>query len=273
MNSLGCMSCSLGTNENKGVAGVSKMADDFRYSTAGTIPGGVGTGVLPLKITTHSDSYFVIQKLIAVNAFEFTCQIQETGSGILLSDSPIYNVNMWGTAQRPAILIDPLVLAPSSDIKFALVNQNAGANAVQLILEGYKHYDLKNPPVMKSQSLLKPFQGSIKWFDYSADVSLAANAFTSIPIKIQSDSNFILRKYIGKSTGNFSLRLSDTASGSQWSDNLIQRDNFLGTAQYPAILHKSRWVRKNSTIQVELQDLSGAPNTIQVVLEGAKQYV
>jgi hypothetical protein len=265
--------CASAESAPANVGSGAKNVIEFRYTVSGSIPGGVGTGRLAVNIPVHPDSYFVVTKLIASSAGNFTTQIVETGSGSILSDFPIAQSSLWGIAQRPNYLLDPLIIAPSANILFNLINGIAGANAVQLVIEGYKNYDLSAPPVAYGKNPVRPFAGTIKFFQYTANQSLAGNASGTVQTRIQADSNFVIRKMLALSTGNFQIRLSDTASGSLWQTDFIQRDNILGNAQYPAKLSKPRLVKRNSAIQVELTDLSGAPNDIQVVFEGAKIYI
>jgi hypothetical protein len=268
-----CGTCSLGQGSKpKGAAAGLIRVKEFRYPVADTIGAGIGA-VLSKSLTTHSDSYFVVTKLIASAAGTFLTQIQDTGSGVILMDAPIAQANLWGIAQRPNYLKDPLIIPPSSTVLLNLTNGIAGANAFQLVLEGYKHYDLKNPPQPLGKAPVRPFSGTEKWFMYSANISLLGLAAGTVQTRIQNDANFVIRKYLASSTGNFQVRLSDTGDQAEWMDGYVQRDNLFGTAQYPAVLTKPRTLRRNSTVQVEVADLSGAPNVIQIVFEGVKVYV
>jgi len=268
---LDCASCGLGVAGKASEAGPGRV-EEFRYRIADTIGAGIGTAAQK-SLNTHSDSYMVVTKLIAASAGTFKTQIQDTGSGIILMDGSIDRDSLYGVAQRPNYMKDPLILPPSSTTIFNLINGIAGANAFEIVMEGYKHYDLKNPPTPYGKPPIRPFTGTIKWFQYSANLSLLALATGTVQTRIQNDANFVIRKYLATSTGNFKARMSDTGSQKDWMDGPVQKDNIFGTAQYPAVLSKPRTLRRNSTIQYEITDLSGAANVIQIVFEGAKVYV
>jgi hypothetical protein len=68
------------------------------------------------------------------------------------------------------------------------------------------------------------------------------------------------------------VRLSDTGSGRQWSDALLRNGNYTGVAQLPHYLIPAAVLEPNATIQLELEDLSGVPNTVQLAIAGYKVF-
>lgn len=272
------MQCGLGAKGPASKAGrLSARVREFRYSVTGQIPAGVGTGLTTLTLPVFDDSYMVIQKLIAISDNDFFTLLNVPGSGNMLANNPIRKANMWGTAQLPAILLDPLVVAPSALLQFFLTNNNAGANNVQLVVEGYRHFDVKNPPHFKRPGLVQFFAYS--WGQTSSSgqapnqIVLGANQTQTYTLRIDNDADFVARKYLAQSTGDFQITIYEGSSKEPWMDNPTRRDNMFGTAQYPAVPFRSRRITRNTVVLAEITDLTGAPNTIQLALEGAKVRV
>lgn len=246
----------------------------YQYEANGAIPAVIGsTAVLSIQI--EPDAYFVVQKLIANSTGIFGTQIQDTGSSQILMDASVQNANLWGTAQQPNVLIDPLIFSPSSLVNFNLTNLIAGANTVQLVVEGYKHYDLKNPPFIRAGNIARSMTGRLSWFQYTVTpaAAIAANGTPTFTIPIQADSAFLVRKLVSVQTSALlSVRISDSSSNTAWQRNFINQPNLFGTVNFPNILRKPRLLAPNTVVNVEVRELSAAPNTVQLVFEGVKQY-
>ena len=266
-----CQAAASKSSKKSGAPG----AEWYQYETNGIIPGGAGTGRLSLSVQIEPDAYFVVQKLTATFTGNFSTQIQDTGSSQILMDNFVQQANLWGTAAQPNLLIDPLIFSPSSLVLFNLLNGIAGANTVQLVVEGYKHYDLKNPPFIRAGNIARSMTGRLAWFQYtiSPAAALAANSAPTFTIPIQADSYFLVRKLVSIQTGIFSARFSDTSRNANWQRNYIRNGSLFGTVNFPNIMRKPRLLAPNTVVTVELQELSGAGNTVQLVLEGVKQYI
>lgn len=220
-----------------------------------------------LTVNMLPDSYMVIKKLVAVSSGSFTIQMYDGSTGRLLQAFPVNNVNVLGTIQLPNLLLDPIVLPPSSALVLKIVDTSNAANTIQVSLVGYRHYDLARPPVFGK--LGRP----MKWFQYVINSVVAASGLTTPSVKVDSDSDFLIRKVVATSTSaSLTAMLSDASSGDQWFDLNQTQGNIFGTAQYPNILAKPKLIKANSTINAQLQDLSAAQNTVQLVFEGAKVY-
>ena len=111
-------------------------------------------------------------------------------------------------------------------------------------------------------------------FDYVYDVALLANAILrdqSVPI--HTDSDFVLRAVVlSQATGAFSIRFNDS-QGYYLSSGFLLSANFLsGTVPYPYPIFPEMIFPAGSRIGVEINELSAAPNTVQMLLRGAKRY-
>ncbi len=111
-------------------------------------------------------------------------------------------------------------------------------------------------------------------FDYVYDVTLLLNQqLRDQSIPIHTDSDFVLRAIIlSQATGAFSIRFNDS-QGYYLSSGFMMSANFLsGTVPYPYPIFPELLFPAGSRIGIEINELSGAGNTVQMVFRGAKRY-
>lgn len=121
-------------------------------------------------------------------------------------------------------------------------------------------------------------------FWYPINVTLTANqSGIAGNVTTDNDADFELRELIASSTGAFQIQLTDRfTSRPLLPANLVDNTgaqvfgvnsvNLFGTAQLPFILPIPYILLRQSTVVGSFKDLSGAPNTIQVVLWGYKKF-
>jgi hypothetical protein len=111
-------------------------------------------------------------------------------------------------------------------------------------------------------------------FDYVYDVNLLALAtLRDQSVPIHTDSDFVFRAVIlSQATGAFSIRFNDS-QGYYLSSGYMLSANFLsGTVPYPYPIFPELLFPAGSRIGIEINELSGNPNTVQLILRGAKRY-
>lgn len=111
-------------------------------------------------------------------------------------------------------------------------------------------------------------------FDYVYDVNLGPSQILrdqSVPI--HTDSDFVFRAIVlSLATGAFSIRFNDS-QGYFLSSGFMLSANFLsGTVPYPFPIFPELLFPAGSRIGIEINELSAAPNTVQMLLRGAKRY-
>ena len=121
-------------------------------------------------------------------------------------------------------------------------------------------------------------------FWYPINVTLTANqSGIAGNVTTDNDADFELRELIASSTGPFQIQLVDRFTSrpllpANLVDNAgnqvfgVNSVNLFGTAQLPFILPIPYILLRQSTIAGSFKDLSGAGNTIQVVLWGYKKF-
>ncbi len=111
-------------------------------------------------------------------------------------------------------------------------------------------------------------------FDYVYDVNLLANSqLRDQVVAIHTDSDFVLRGIIlTVATGAFSIRFNDS-QGYFLSSGFLLSANFLsGTVPYPYPVFPEMLFPAGARIGIEINELSGNPNTVQLIFRGAKRY-
>jgi hypothetical protein len=254
-----------------------KQWEFFQFSTA---PVTVGAGLsVPVAIPTYPDSYMVVKKLTATGTVSplalagnsFTALIYNSATGRTLQNIPVNAFNLFGGLDAagnslPAVLKDPIILPPSSNIQIQLTDLSGSSNRIQLTFSGYRWFNLAKPPVVSRSGK------RLEWFQNGLNVTLAANGGANQTLRIDSDADFLVRKIMATQAVNFSGQISDSSSKDTWSDQLVDMGNLVGKAAFPFWLPKPKLLAANSSVSFQFQDLSGTGGTFQLVLEGAKVY-
>ena len=258
-----------------------KQFEFFHYSTPIVNIGALG--VVPVSIPTFPDSYMVVKKLMAWTrnvvppGANFNAFLYNGSTGRTLSNVPINCYNMFGFGHSlgaglvdygellPNNLKDPIILPPSSNFIATLTDTSGAPNVLQLVLAGYKWYDMAKPPIISRGG------ARLSWFQQGLDVTLPAAGQMNSQIRIDNDADFLIRKIVGVAATTFSMQISDSSSKESWSDQPQHNWNTVGNASFPYWLPKPKLIKANSTISIAFQDL-GAGGALQLVFEGAKIY-
>jgi len=107
---------------------------------------------------------------------------------------------------------------------------------------------------------------------YVLEVQLSANQQrVDVPLFVDADSDFLWEALAGTSTGAYTIRVR-LPNGRYMSNAAVRNANAVGTAQFPVPVLPAVLVPAGNRIGFDLQDLSGASNTIQLVLIGRRRY-
>jgi hypothetical protein len=105
-------------------------------------------------------------------------------------------------------------------------------------------------------------------FGYTLPLKLTAGQRSDFQLLIDADSDFIIEKVYSNETGPFRLMILDTTTSYQWFSDRIRMENFFGTAEYPNELPTPIEVKRGTQLHFDVEDLSGAPNDVELVFEG-----
>jgi hypothetical protein len=103
--------------------------------------------------------------------------------------------------------------------------------------------------------------------------ALAANQeIDGDTVSIQTDADFYaFAWYISLYTGAFQIRLADS-TGYQLQSGFINSGALSQSSNQPTVLSPAHLFPAGSKILIDIEDLSGAPNGLQIVFPGVKLY-
>lgn len=109
-------------------------------------------------------------------------------------------------------------------------------------------------------------------FDYAYQVTLTANQYLpDQALAINSDAEFLLMALCGTQTGPYAIRLRD-AEGFLMSSALLRNANVIGTRENPRPMLPELRVPPGGKLGIDIQNLTGADNVIEIVFIGVKQF-
>jgi len=113
------------------------------------------------------------------------------------------------------------------------------------------------------------------WIMFIFAGQIPANGNLTITQLNDSTGAFDLVFITGIEDGNYQLRVRENFQGKylQQQGNFVNFANMVGTAQRPYYIRGRRRFRPNTTIVLELTDLSGLANDVQIVFHGVKVSV
>lgn len=107
---------------------------------------------------------------------------------------------------------------------------------------------------------------------YVYRITLTANQ--SLPdqsVIIDGDSDFFILEVHGTQTGNYLVNFRSN-NGRSIAQVPIRNANLVGTGQFPIPLTKPLFVPARGRIAVDVEDLSGSGNTIELIFGGIRAY-
>ena len=99
-----------------------------------------------------------------------------------------------------------------------------------------------------------------------------ANGTVTASIKVTADSAFLGISVRGASTGDFLTFPRQDNSDRQLSNIPVHSSAWMGTGERPAPLHKPLLLAANTTISMDITDVSGSQNEVFLYFHGFKVY-
>lgn len=107
---------------------------------------------------------------------------------------------------------------------------------------------------------------------YPYSVTLSANqALTDQSVIIDADSDFLVLGLVGTQTGNYRVNFK-SQNGRYVAQSQLRNANIVGTGQFPVALPKPVIVAARGRLGIDITDLSGGSNTIELVFVGIRLY-
>lgn len=206
---------------------------------------------------------------------QWTVRFEDVVNGMQLMNDACHVRTIFGTAQLPAIINEPLTIFMYEKLQ-VLINLIAGnANTTGRInLPGAVYM----PTTVEQQAFIN--DRVAKWterrkyvFPYWYTISPAPASLTalqSLSFDIKIGDHFEAFKLAAVSTGEFSWKISDTLSSKVLSNGMINSVAGLGDATFPFVFDRPFFTPKGGKIRITLTDISNANNAIWLVLSGRK---
>lgn len=125
-----------------------KQAQPFRVPFWYVLPNAVLTANqagLTITQSIDQDADFEWIWIMANSTGTWSVTLTDPSTGRQLSSAAVNGENFAGTAQLPAVLVEPYIWARSTVMKAVFNDRSGGGNTVQLVLGGYKLYPQDAP--------------------------------------------------------------------------------------------------------------------------------
>jgi len=213
----------------------------------------------------------------------FTVQLKQIGQTRELSNFPVHVRTIFGTAQFPAVLKEPIFMASQDIMQCNIQKITGGASTARIYLGGCEYFtwspDLLSFPEARQHvhNRVRKWMNRTRyihpyWVTTDTPVVLGANAATNVIIRPGESSQFEAFTIAVVSTGNFGLEMKEAKTGTSIMNGQVTQTNALGNALLPTILPCKYLIPGGNYFQLRLEDLSGAPNTIYFTIAGRKIY-
>jgi hypothetical protein len=206
-------------------------------------------------------------------------------SGRDYMNAPVHIRTLFGwtspVGHLPADVREPLILFSDEYVLGEFRNIGGLPTTFYPFLEGCQYYPLTGPKATPGDGKLVEYLG--KWrnryrsaypFWLTTDgpiVHVAPNSTVQSQIKI-ADCCMELFTVAVVATGNFQLEIKEVVTGQLLMNGTITQNNTLGNATLPTVFPFSYVLPPGAILRLTTTDLSGAPNTIFVTMQGRKLF-
>lgn len=251
----------------------------FIYDVTKSLTGGSGTTFENKAVKIDTDSNFkVIKNTFVATSGRIKMRMRDDASGRYLLKDAIdiqaiagRNVLVMGLSNSfiPFIWPKPYLISAGATMTVEAADYSGAANTMRLALHGTKVRPGRAPWDREFRQIVPAIYG----FSGGAVTTIAGGTAVG-RIEIDIDANFLVQKITGVRTGAATVTVSEGARGREWSNNEIHIDNLVGNGAFPNILPNGgdRFLQRGSVLLVNLTDISGIANTIEVNLIGVKLY-
>jgi hypothetical protein len=269
--------------------GVNPMWGEYYMYSVKFASLAVGSGLQyvdsEIRIDSDADFSFVKTMYWTTNDnFDVIIRYRDDSTGRYLTKNGVKLRNIAGRAlpldNSGAYDFKPFVWSIPYNIRRAttFMIQAANANAViapdvYITFHGAKLYPGKAP--WTESGLRMPYVYGLSRSSSTlpeGTVQLAGNGSATATISIDKDSDFVLSKITGFSTGDALVTIQEMGRDRQWMNTATHIRNVIGCGRTPNILPSPRFLAAGSVVSINYQDLSGATNNQELNLIGTKIF-
>lgn len=193
-------------------------------------------------------------------------------------NAPCHVRTIFGTAQLPAIIQEPLTLFYREKMTNFLkkVSGVAGTVSARINCGGVAYCPNSVEQQAYIADRIKKWERRRQnvfpfWYTIPMDsAGVVLTALQTLNFDIKVGNHFEAFKMAFVSTGDFAFEMSETRSGRVLSNGRISSAAGLGDATFPWIFDKPYLIPQGGRLRITLQDLSNAGNTIFLTIQGRK---
>lgn len=226
---------------------------------------------------------------VPLTNYNIDFQLQAATKRKILSNAPIPLIACAGDAGRPYVLPESIFIPAISALQVTFINRDNAIRKVEFVIGGIKYY--VNAAPQKERGELANYQqrreATYAYFMTTDEaVVLAADEedadyFMTIP----DDTDLEVFKLSAQATGAFRCSIKDAESDRTVTNGVKMHSSILFGGHITTALgggvggsggvYPGRWpttflARRSSKIQVNIDDLTGAENTVKLVFGGRK---
>ncbi len=242
----------------------------YIYGYSVSLPAGTGTVFTPGNILVESEADFEAHKIVyqASNG-NILIRLRDGGTGNYFvkdaTDITLLGSNFIGT---PFVLPGKLKFTAGSMYTVEAADASGVAQTLRLYFHGAK----RRPGIAPWDA--RRWASITEAYTFTTQrQALGASSTQSYMIQIDKYAHFKLIKITGKVLGQCLITIKQSGAPSyDWQNTAVHSSCLLGNGQFPNILYAPRWIPKLSVISIDVQDLSGVANEVEIVLWGQKFY-
>ncbi|MBT9171330.1 MAG: hypothetical protein DDT18_01704 [Actinobacteria bacterium] len=250
----------------------------FSYGVSRTLRPGTGVVFETIPIRIDSDADFMFQKTTFVatdDRIKVRYKDDSVGRYIVKGNLDIKTIagrNMlvpMGLSNSfiPFVWTRPYVISAGTNFIVEAADHSGVANTLHLVFHGSKVRPGQAPWSRRFRAVI-PFVYTF----VGGAITIAANLSAVFRIETDMDSHFVVQKITGIRSGGALVSISEGGRDREWSNVPIHIDNLCGNGAFPNILPSNRFIQRGSVISFTIQNLTAAPNTIEICLVGTKLY-
>lgn len=245
-----------------------------------TIPaaasGPILTNFVQPNFNAASPSYIVADQLIFEQSSNGTAtnnstvKLTDANFNTDLMANPLHMRAVFGTAQLPGILHEPLVLVANSGLRAIIKQLSGGSVTMRPYVAGVELFGDDRVIISRLLERKRYVQPFFMMPDDTATITLDANGEEKF-ISQNGRGHFQALSLVGISTGEFGVEIIEGRTRRSISNGLIWKTAGIGTAQYPYEFRCPFLIPRGNDISWRIVDKSGSENTVHIALQG-KMY-
>lgn len=263
-----------------------------------TITLAANTRVGPFTLTAQSDGpieFFYIKIVVKDNTntqltdYNIDFFLEHSGKRKYLMNRDVPLIACAGDGGRPYVLPETIFLPAKQSLQVTFNNLDSAERRVEFVMGGIKYYPNAAPTKTRAE-LWNYTERREKTYTYflttDEEIALTASETDAIyEATMPDDTDLEILKLTAEATGIFRLSIQDlSTSRSMTSGQQIMCNQVFGghiaTAMGGGLggsggVHPARWatsllMRRSTQLELVLDDLSAAPNTVKPVFAGRK---